>query len=70
VNEGIWDRIKGNWKQLKGEAKKQWGEITDDEFLEMEGDRDKLAGRIQERYGRTRQEADREIDEWLRNVRR
>ncbi len=66
MDKGMWDRIKGNWKQLKGEAKKQWGNLTDDDLMQIEGDRDKLVGRIQERYGRTRQEAEREIDDWAR----
>jgi uncharacterized protein YjbJ (UPF0337 family) len=46
-----WDRIEGNWKQFKGGAKEQWGKLTDDDLDVVEGKREQLAGRIQERYG-------------------
>jgi len=59
-----WDRVQGNWKQLKGEAKRQWGKLTDDELDQAEGNREKLAGKIQERYGIAKDEAERQIDEW------
>jgi uncharacterized protein YjbJ (UPF0337 family) len=59
-----WDRIKGNWKQFKGEARKQWGKLTDDELDQIGGERDKLVGRIQERYGIARDEASRQVDDW------
>lgn len=55
------DTIKGQWKQFRGEMKKLWGDITDDEFDRLDGQRDKLAGVIQERYGRTREQAEEEI---------
>jgi uncharacterized protein YjbJ (UPF0337 family) len=61
-----WDRIEGSWKQFKGSVKDQWGKLTDDELDRIEGRRDQLAGRIQERYGIARDEADRQIDDWLR----
>jgi uncharacterized protein YjbJ (UPF0337 family) len=60
-----WDRVQGNWKQFKGEAKRQWGKLTDDELDEAEGNREKLAGKIQERYGIAKDEAERQIDDWL-----
>ena len=59
-----WDRIQGNWKQMKGEAQRQWGKLNDDELDQAAGDRQKLAGLIQERYGIAKDEADRQIDEW------
>ena len=59
------DQIAGKWKQLKGEAKVMWGKLTDDELDIAEGHKDKLAGLIQERYGRTKEEAEREIDSFL-----
>ncbi|HEX6983822.1 MAG TPA: CsbD family protein [Planctomycetaceae bacterium] len=59
------DIIKGQWKQLKGEAKRRWGMLTDDDLDILEGHRDKLAGRIQERYGYAREEAEREVDEFF-----
>ena len=59
-----WDQIEGNWKQFKGKAKEQWGDLTDDELDRAEGKRDSLVGLIQERYGRARDEAEREVDTW------
>ncbi len=57
------DTMKGNWKQLKGKAKAKWGEITDDELDRIDGDRELLEGKIQEKYGRTKEEARREVDQ-------
>jgi uncharacterized protein YjbJ (UPF0337 family) len=59
-----WDRIKGQWKEVRGEAKRQWGKLTDDDLTRIEGDRDKLVGAVQEQYGRSKDEAEREVDEW------
>ena len=56
-----WDRIEGNWKQFKGRARQQWGKLTDDELEQIKGHRDELVGRIQERYGIERDEADRQV---------
>lgn len=55
------DQIAGKWKQLKGEARIAWGKLTDDELDKAEGHADKLAGLIQERYGKTREEAETEV---------
>jgi uncharacterized protein YjbJ (UPF0337 family) len=60
-----WDRISGNWKQFKGAAREQWGNLTDDDLDVVNGQRDQLAGRIQERYGVAKDEAERQIDKWL-----
>lgn len=57
--------IKGNWKQLKGRAKEKWGELTDDDLDQIEGRRQALIGRIQERYGKDLSTAEREVDAWL-----
>jgi len=59
-----WDTIKGQWKQVKGSIKNKWGKLTDDEILQVEGDKDKLAGKIQEKYGIGKQEAMKEIDDF------
>ncbi|MCM5679024.1 CsbD family protein [Schlegelella sp. S2-27] len=59
-----WDRIEGNWRQLKGKAIEQWGKLTDDDFDRMDGKREQLVGRIQEAYGVSRDEADRQVDDW------
>ncbi len=59
-----WDTIKGNWKQLTGEAKSHWGQLTDDDVTEAAGERDKLVGKVQERYGVAKDEAERQVDEF------
>lgn len=65
INE---DTLIGNWKQFKGDIQRRWGELTDDELDQMEGKREKLIGKIQEKYGRTREQAEREVDEWMRET--
>jgi uncharacterized protein YjbJ (UPF0337 family) len=57
--------LKGQWMQLKGKVRQQWGELTDDEIDQVQGNAEMLIGRIQERYGRSRDEAEREVDGWL-----
>ena len=59
------DMLKGRWKQLSGRAKATWGALTDDDLLRIEGDTERLAGKLQERYGMTRAEAQRQIDDFL-----
>jgi uncharacterized protein YjbJ (UPF0337 family) len=61
------DTIKGQWKQLKGSVQKKWGELTNDELDQIAGDQEKLAGKIQERYGITKDEAKKDINDWLNN---
>jgi uncharacterized protein YjbJ (UPF0337 family) len=63
-----WDRIEGNWMQFKGKVRAQWGKLTDDDLEFVKGKRTELAGRIQERYGLARDQAEREIDSWLNTV--
>jgi len=63
-----WDRVEGNWKQMKGKAQQKWGKLTNDDLNLVEGKRIELIGRIQERYGVQRDEAERQIDSWWRNV--
>jgi uncharacterized protein YjbJ (UPF0337 family) len=58
------DIAAGKWKQLKGEVKRQWGKLTDDEIDQIEGNSEKLTGLVQERYGKSREEAEREIKQW------
>ncbi len=58
------DQIEGNWKQLQGKAKQQWGKLTDDDLRKVEGKRDALVGRIQERYGVAKEEAEKQVSNW------
>lgn len=61
-----WDRVEGNWKQFKGQIQQQWGKLTDDDLDKMKGTQTELAGRLQERYGIAREDAEKQIDDWLR----
>jgi uncharacterized protein YjbJ (UPF0337 family) len=58
------DTLKGQWTQLKGQVRKQWGKLTDDEIDQIQGNAEILMGKLQERYGYTRDQAQREIDRW------
>lgn len=60
-----WDRIEGSWKQLRGAVQKQWGQLTNDDLDVVEGRRDQLVGKIQERYGVAKDEAERQVDSWM-----
>ena len=55
------DRIEGNWKQAKGKIKEQWGKLTDDDLDVIAGKRDQLLGRIQERHGIAKEEAEVQV---------
>lgn len=59
-----WDIAAGNWKQFKGKVKEQWADLTDDDLTKIEGRRDQLIGRVQERYGVAKDEAERQVKDW------
>jgi uncharacterized protein YjbJ (UPF0337 family) len=59
-----WDRIQGQWKQIAGRAQTQWGKLTTDDLDIVAGRRDQLAGKIQERYGVAKEEAERQLAAW------
>ena len=59
-----WNQVEGNWRQLKGSAKAQWGKLTDADLMQIEGRREQLEGKIQERYGYVR----KELDDWFRSI--
>lgn len=61
------DRIEGNWMQLKGKIKQQWGKLTDDDLDVMSGKKDELLGKIQERQGITKDEAEKQLSAWQKN---
>jgi uncharacterized protein YjbJ (UPF0337 family) len=63
-----WDQITGNWKQMKGSMKERWGKLTDDDFTVIAGQRDKLVGKVQERYGIAKEEAQKAADEWAQQM--
>ncbi len=59
-----WDQIKGKWKQAKGQVQQKWGELTDDDIAVVDGKREELVGRVQERYGIAREEAEKQVKEF------
>jgi uncharacterized protein YjbJ (UPF0337 family) len=63
-----WDRIEGNWKQFTGKVKEKWGDLTDDDLTTINGRRDQLEGKIQERYGYSKDQAKKAVDDWLGGV--
>jgi uncharacterized protein YjbJ (UPF0337 family) len=62
VNQDI---LQGRWTQLTGKVREKWGQLTDDDFTQIAGKKDQLVGRVQERYGLAKEEAEREVNEWL-----
>jgi uncharacterized protein YjbJ (UPF0337 family) len=58
------DTMQGKWKQMKGAVKQRWGKLTDDDLTALSGKKDELVGKLQERYGYTREQAERDADDW------
>ena len=63
-----WDRIEGNWKQVTGRVQTRWGKLTNDDLDVVAGRRDQLAGKIQERYGVAKDEAEKQVAAWERKA--
>ncbi len=63
-----WEQIEGQWHQLKGEVKSTWGKLTDDDMTVLSGKKDDLVGRIQQRYGILKDEAESQVDAWIGRV--
>jgi uncharacterized protein YjbJ (UPF0337 family) len=63
-----WDQVEGKWKQYSGKAKEKWGKLTDNDFTVIAGKKDQLVGKIQERYGIAKDEAEKQVDEFNRTV--
>jgi uncharacterized protein YjbJ (UPF0337 family) len=59
-----WNVVEGKWKQLKGEAQTRWGKLTDDDMDVINGNREKLVGKLQEKYGYAKDEAEREVEDF------
>ncbi|WP_234855812.1 CsbD family protein [Paracoccus everestensis] len=59
--------IQGKWKQVKGSVKEKWGDLTDDDLDRIDGSKDQLTGKLQEKYGWTKDEAERNIDDHFRD---
>ncbi len=60
-----WDQIEGKWKEMTGNVKAKWGDLTDDEIAEVNGNREVLEGKIQTKYGKTKEEAKKEVDDFM-----
>jgi len=69
INEGgqqmDWNRVEGNWKEMKGKVKEHWGKLTDDDLDVIAGQQDQLEGRLQQRYGYAKDQAKKEVNDWL-----
>jgi len=63
-----WDQLEGKWRQVKGSAKQQWGKFTDDDIEYIAGQRVSLIGKLQERYGLAKEEAQRKAEEWVKSI--
>jgi uncharacterized protein YjbJ (UPF0337 family) len=64
-----WDQLEGKWKQQSGKVKEKWGKLTDDDLTVIHGQREQLIGKIQDRYGIVKEEAERQVDEFARSFR-
>jgi uncharacterized protein YjbJ (UPF0337 family) len=60
------DQLKGNWHQIKGKVKAQWGEFTGDDIDKIDGQYEQFLGTIQERYGKSREAAEKELSDYLK----
>ena len=65
-----WEQVAGKWKQFGGEVKKQWGKLSDDELTQINGRREVLAGKIQEKYGIAKEAANKQIDDWASKLKK
>jgi len=60
-----WDRVEGNWKQFAGKVREKWGKLTEDDLQVINGHQDQLIGRLQERYGIAKEEAQKQVKHWV-----
>jgi uncharacterized protein YjbJ (UPF0337 family) len=63
-----WDVLKGQWKQMTGKVKAKWGKLTDDDLTLISGKKDELVGKLQERYGYNKAQAEKEAEDFLRTA--
>ena len=59
-----WDEVGGKWNQFKGSVKEKWGKLTDDDLAVIDGNKDRLVGKIQERYGIAKEMAEEQVSNW------
>ena len=63
-----WNEVEGKWNQLKGSAREKYGKLTDDDFQVIAGKKDRFIGKLQERYGMAREQAEKDLNSWLQGV--
>ena len=63
------DILKGKWNQLKGEVRNRWGKLTDDDVAQIQGNVEKMIGKLQERYGYAKDQVRKEVDDWYTSQR-
>jgi len=63
-----WDQIQGSWRQLQGQIKSKWGKLTDNDLTVIAGKRDQLAGMLQEKYGLAKEQAEKELDDFITSL--
>ncbi|MCU1259370.1 MAG: CsbD family protein [Bryobacterales bacterium] len=63
-----WDQIEGKWKQIQGSFREKFGKLTNDDVATLGGKKDKLLGVLQEKYGQSREEAERQLEEWRKSI--
>ena len=64
-----WDQIEGKWTEVKGQVRQQWSRLTDDDLAAMQGRREELLGKVQQRYGFAKEEAERQVESWAKALR-
>jgi uncharacterized protein YjbJ (UPF0337 family) len=63
-----WGHIKGKWHQVKGSVRPKWGDLTDDDIEQIDCNREVMLGKMQEKYGVAREEAERQVAEWTKSL--
>ncbi|MCJ7595712.1 MAG: CsbD family protein [Desulfobacterales bacterium] len=63
-----WNQVKGNWHQIKGKVRTEWGKLTDDDLVAIDGKREQLLGKLQEKYGIAKEEAEKQMDGFLKKI--
>ncbi|MGH7889767.1 MAG: CsbD family protein [Thermodesulfobacteriota bacterium] len=63
-----WDRIKDNWKQIRAKAREKWRKLTDDDLHIVSGNRERLIEKLKQRYCRSKEETQKEVDRWSENL--
>jgi len=64
-----WNELEGKWNQMKGSVREKWGKLTDDDVQTIGGKKDQFIGKLQERYGMSRDQAEKDLDAWLQRLR-